>query len=378
MTPPAATVVLCPDSFKGSASATEAADWLAQGWRQVRPDDTVVALGQADGGEGTAEVVAAAQPGGRWHELTVCGPDRRPVTGRWYRHGSTATCDLAQMSGLPLMGELDPTGATTRGLGQVIGAAVAAGCTLIQVGLGGSASTDGGAGALAALGWSLTDADGAPVPDGGQGLTRIASLTPGDWPDEVEVLVVTDVTAPLLGPNGAAAVFGPQKGATADDIALLDAALAHWATVLGGDPEAPGAGAAGGVGYGFATALGARLVPGADWVAERTGLTTLLPGADLVVTGEGRFDATSWTGKVTGSVLTAVGDATRSAVVAGQVSPDAARPGLTMIALSELAGSSEAALADPQRWLVRAGSALAEGFEPPSVHCGHGRTHPGR
>lgn len=354
------TVVFCPDAFKGSATATEVAAWLAQGWRSVRSGDTLIELAQADGGEGTAEVLAAADPGGVWHELEVTGPDHRPVVGRWYGHGTTAVCDLAQMSGLPLMATLDPMGATTRGLGQVIADAVASGCTKILIGLGGSASTDGGAGALAALGWQLTGQNALPIPDGGAGLAGLTEITPASWPAEIEVIAITDVTAGLLGADGAAAVFGPQKGASEEQIDELDRALTHFAELLGGNPDRPGAGAAGGVGFGLATALGAQIVPGADWIAQRTGLTALLPTADLVVSGEGRFDATSWTGKVVGSILNAVGDPARTAVVAGQVADtERAGTGLTTLALTDLAGSSEAALADPEHWIIEAGRQLA-------------------
>lgn len=363
---PTSTVVFCPDAFKGSATATEVAAWLAEGWRSVRSEDKVIELGQADGGEGTAEVIAAALPGGRWHELDVVGPDHRPVTGRWYRHGTTAVCDLAQMSGLPLMAQLDPMGATTRGLGQVMSDAVAAGCTQILIGLGGSASTDGGAGALSALGWQLCDQTGQPVPDGGSALTSLARVIPGIWPAGVEVVAMTDVTAGLLGAGGAAAVFGPQKGASPEQVAELDHALARWAELLGGDPDQPGAGAAGGTGYGLATALGATIEPGASWVADQTGLTALLPTADLVVSGEGRFDATSWTGKVVGSVLRAVDDPVRTAVVAGQVAESERGRGLTTVSLTDLAGSREAALADTGRWVVEAGRELARTFQPHS------------
>lgn len=351
-------IVFCPDSFKGSVAAPRAARALAAGWSHVRPTDDTVVLGQADGGEGTTEVVAAAAAGGRWHEVAAVGPDGRRVTGRWHQAGGAAVCDLAQVVGLPLMARPDPYGASTRGLGQVIAAALASGARTVHVGLGGSASTDGGAGALAALGWRLLADDGTSVPDGGGALRSIATVVPPVSAPDAEVVLVTDVTAPLLGPSGAAAVFAPQKGAGPDDIPVLEAGLVHWAELLGGPTDVPGMGAAGGVGYGFARALGAHIVDGAAWVSQRTGLDAEIARADLVVTGEGRFDRTSLGGKVVGHVLgLARAAAVGCHIVAGQADdvPDA--PPVT--SLTELAGSPEASLADPERWLVRAGEQLA-------------------
>lgn len=357
-------IVFCPDSFKGSTTATGAAGALAAGWSRVRRDDEVVVLGQADGGEGTTEVVAAAAGEGDWHEVPATGPDGGPTLGRWHQVGDAAVCDLAQVVGLPMMARPEPYRASTRGLGQVIAAALAAGARSVHVGLGGSASTDGGAGALAALGWQLLDAAGTPVPDGGGGLAAIRTVRPPEPRPEAEVVLVTDVTAPLLGPGGAAAVFGPQKGAGPDDIPVLERGLAHWADLLGGPTDRPGMGAAGGVGYGLARGLGAEIVDGAAWVSRRTGLDAAVAGADLVVTGEGRFDRTSLEGKVVGHVLglaRAAGVPCR--IVAGQ-SEDL--PGPTVITLTELAGSPEGPLADPQRWLARAGELLARRWTPGS------------
>lgn len=357
-------IVFCPDSFKGSTSAPGAADALAAGWARVRPGDELVVLGQADGGEGTTDVVASATDDGEWHQVPATGPDGRPTIGRWHQVGDAAVCDLAQVVGLPLMARPEPYRASTRGLGQVIAAALAAGARTIHVGLGGSASTDGGAGALAALGWQLLDAAGTPVPDGGGGLPAIRTVRAPEPPPDAEVVLVTDVTAPLLGPGGAAAVFGPQKGAGPDDIPVLERGLAHWADLLGGPADLPGMGAAGGVGYGLARGLGARIVDGAAWVSRRTGLDAAIGGADLVVTGEGRFDRTSLEGKVVGHVLGLARTAgVECRVVAGQAG-DLPDPVPAVLSLTELAGSPEASLADPQRWLVRAGELLARRWMP--------------
>ncbi len=308
-------VLIAPDSFKGSASATAVAAALAAGWLAARPDDQVTRLPLADGGEGTLDVLAAP----------------------------------------------DPLGAQTTGLGEILGRALDAGAERVLVGLGGSAATDGGTGALAALGARFLDASGRPLPPGGGALAALsrADLTHLRPPPAGRVTCLTDVTAPLLGPRGAAAVFGPQKGADGAQIARLEAGLARLAEVLGGDPAAPGAGAAGGTGYGLATAWGAVLTPGAAELSRLAGLDRALAGADLVITGEGRFDATSLTGKTCGAVIAAAAAAgVPVALVTGQVSGTA--PGTArVITLTGLAGSTAAALASPRRWLRQAGRQLA-------------------
>jgi glycerate kinase len=354
-------VVIAPDSLKGSLDAGPASDAIAAGWRSVRPGDELVPLPQADGGEGTLAAIAAAVPGARVEDAgPVTGPDGRPVEGHWLTlPDGTAVVELAQPSGLPLMTRLDALGATTRGLGEVIARALDGGPRALVVGLGGSASTDGAAGALAALGLRLLDADDRELPEGGGALPRLARVDRSGLRAAPAggVRLLSDVTAPLLGPAGAAAVFGPQKGATPDDIALLDAGLARYAELLGGDPESPGAGAAGGAGYGFLAAWGATIEPGSQAIAELTGLAAAIPDADVVLTGEGRFDDTSRTGKVVGNVLTLVaGTAARAGVIAGRVDAD---PGCWSASLTELAGSAEAAIGDPARFLAAAGAAAA-------------------
>jgi len=361
-------VVIAPDSFKGSLSADRVAAALADGWHSARPGDEVVRLPVADGGEGTLDVFAAAVPGARRHSVAVTGPDGRPVDAEWLAlPDGAAVVELASGSGLPLLGaRRDPLGAHTVGLGQLLAAALDDQATRqIIVTLGGSASTDGGTGALAALGARFLDAAGASLPPGGGPLRGLASvdligLRP---PPPGGVLCLTDVDAPLCGPRGAAAVFGPQKGAGPADVRALDDGLRRLAGLLAGDPDAPGSGAAGGTGYGLAVAWGARLVPGAATVAEHAGLPAALADADLVITGEGRYDATSLTGKVVGGVLNLA--AARAAgpvpvlLVAGQLGcppPDTVRGA---VALAILAGGVRAAIAEPERWLTVAGADLA-------------------
>jgi glycerate kinase len=314
-------VVIAPDSFKGTIGAAGAADALAAGWLSERPGDEVIRVPLADGGEGTLAVLAAAGPA-RWHEAVVSGPGREPVQASWLElPGRTHVIELASAAGLPQLPEFDPLGAHTTGVGELIGLALDAGAHRIVTGLGGSASTDGGTGALRALGARFRDAAGHELRPGGGALAGLAAadlagLRP---PPPGGAACLTDVRAPLLGPGGAAAVFGPQKGATPAQVRVLEAGLARLAEVLGGQPGQPGAGAAGGAGYGLAT-WGAQLRPGSAEVARIAGLDAALAGADLVITGEGQYDATSVTGKVVGAVAAAARAAgVPATVVAGVI-----------------------------------------------------------
>jgi glycerate 2-kinase len=356
-------VVVAPDSLKGSIGAGAAAAAIAEGWRGARPGDDLVCLPLADGGEGTLQVLAATDPAARWHPVEVTGPDGRAVASRWLESGdATGYIELAQASGLPLMATLDPLGAQTVGTGQLIADAIDAGARRIVVALGGSASTDGGTGALAALGARFLDGAGRELPGGGGALRDLASadLTGLRSPPPGGVTCLTDVRAPLLGPGGAAAVFGPQKGADAAQVAILEAGLTRLALVLGGDPDAQGAGAAGGTGYGFAAAWGAGLTPGAAEICRAVGLDDQLSHADLVLTGEGCYDATSGDGKITGTVLAAAARAGVPAVlVAGVIAADPPPGVAAAVALAGLAGGAAEAMASPQRWLRAAGRMLA-------------------
>jgi glycerate 2-kinase len=352
-------VVIAPDSFKGSITAAGAAAALAAGWRQVRPADEIVELPLADGGEGTLDVLAAAVPASRWHPAEVSGPVAATVQAAWLEMpGNVAVIELATAAGLTQLPEPQPLAAHSYGVGQLIGRALDAGASRVLVALGGSGCTDGGTGALAALGARFLDEAGAPLERGGGALQRLAvvELAGLRRPPSAGVSCLTDVRAPLLGPHGAAAVFGPQKGAGAADIAALEAGLARLASLLGGDPDEPGAGAAGGCGYGLAAALGAKLLPGAAELAAIAGLTEALADADLVITGEGRYDATPLDGKVVGAVCAMA--TVPVAIVAGQVA--LALPlGARGMELAALAGSAEAAVREPGRWLAAAGAELA-------------------
>jgi glycerate kinase len=360
-------VVIAPDSFKGTASSTDVAKALADGWRAVHPRDDVVELPLADGGEGTLDALAAARTDAAWSHLQVSGPDSRPATARWlHLPDGTAVAELAQSSGLPLMDHPDPLGAHTFGLGQVLAAALDAGAKRIIVGLGGSASTDGGMGCLTALGVRFLDRDGAPLALGGGslvGLDRVdvAGVRPAPLGG---VVCLTDVTSPLLGPAGAAAVFGPQKGATGADIDLLERGLTRLHTLLHGPADRPGAGAAGGIAYGLCAVWDAALEHGAAAVAGAAGVPAALAGADLLITGEGRFDATSLSGKVVGHLADLVSaDGPPLAIVAGQAAAPPPPGVVAVLALTDLAGGVDQARRDPLRWLRAAGSALAHDLE---------------
>jgi len=355
-------VLVAPDAFKGTLSAADAAACLAAGWRDVRPEDEVALLPLADGGEGTLDALAAADPSfSRVPVPAVCGPcGARVDAEHLLRRDGTAVVELARSSGLPLAPRLDPLGATTRGVGEVLHAALRAGAARVVVAVGGSASTDGGAGLLRALGLRVLDAGGRDLPDGGGALRRAAALDSTGLlpPPPGGVVVLTDVRAPLLGPEGAAAVFGPQKGADAEQVRLLEGALGTWAALCGGDPDLPGAGAAGGTAYGLSALWGAVLVPGGAHVADLAGLDGALDRADLVVTGEGRFDRTSLGGKVCGEVLRRADRAgVPAAVVCGQ--RGAGLDGVRVLALDDLAGSVPLALADAAGWARRAGAVAA-------------------
>ena len=362
-------VVVAPDSFKGSIGAREAAAALAEGWRDARPGDDLVCLPLADGGEGTLQVLAATDSAARWHQLRVTGPDGSAVSSRWLElPDGTACVELALASGLPLMAVLEPLGAQTTGTGELIADAVEAGARRIVIALGGSASTDGGTGALTALGARFLDRAGRQLLPGGGALQDLASadLTGLHPPPPGGVTCLTDVRAPLLGPSGAAAVFGPQKGADAAQIAILEAGLGRLAFVLGGEPDARGAGAAGGTGYGFAVAWGADIMPGAAELCSLAGLAEQLRRADVVLTGEGRYDATSADGKTAGTVLAAaVRAGVRAGLVAGTIAADPPL-GVATVALSRLAGGSAAAMSGPERWLREAGRILAVELRMPA------------
>lgn len=302
-------VVVAPTAFKGTLGPGAVARAMAAGVREAAPAAEVVERPLSDGGNGLLEAYASLA-GGVLEGCDVTGPLGGSVRARYLRVGGTAVIESAEACGLHLIppGRRDPLGATTRGVGELLLAAVGAGASDIVLGLGGSGTVDGGAGMARALGWRFSDAAGRPLAEGGGPLLALAEIAPPPEPIEARVVALCDVTNPLLGPLGAAGVYGPQKGAVGEDVARLEAALARLAemieAVLGlAVADLPGAGAAGGLGAGARAFLGAELIPGAEWMIERAGLPKLLETAELVVTGEGRYDAQSGMGKVTGRVV---------------------------------------------------------------------------
>lgn len=317
-------VLIAPDCFGGTLTALEAAQAIADGWHAASPGDDLVLRPLTDGGPGFVDVLHTVL-GGAVHTVDVTGPLGEPVTAAWLEHDGTAYIESAQANGLHLVPKPDrrPLEATTRGVGELMVDARAKGVTEIVIGLGGSATTDGG-----------------------RGMLEVAT---GDWP---KLIAATDVENPLLGPHGAARTFGPQKGASAEDVEILEARLDAWSQEAGPHlREEPGAGAAGGLGYGLFL-LGATRVSGAHLVRELTGLDQAMDTAQLALTGEGSFDWQSLRGKLVTSVASAAAErGIPCLVLAGQVSVgrrEAAAVGIeAAYAVAEHAGSVEAAFADP-------------------------------
>ena len=294
-------IVIAPDSYKGSIYASDAARAMEVGVRRVLPDAEVVLVPVADGGDGTLETLVETS-GGRIIASDVTGPLGEPVSAQWGAMGDgvTAVAEMARTSGLALvrLEDLDPLNATTFGLGEVILEALEAGFRRFILGIGGSATNDAGAGMAQALGVRLLDAGGAELPPGGAALARLASIDASGLDPraaDADFDVACDVNNPLTGPEGASAVYGPQKGATPEMVEQLDAALANFAEVvkrdLGADVDGvPGSGAAGGLGGGIMAFLEGRLRPGVDIVLDTVDLASRLDGADLIITGEGCMD----------------------------------------------------------------------------------------
>lgn len=301
-------VVIAPDAFKECASAQAVAVAVAEGWRRVYPEADVACVPMADGGEGTVDALVAAT-GGRFVKCVVTGPMGDPVEAAYgiLGDGVSAVIEMASASGLPLVppDKRDPERATSRGTGELIRHALESGVRRIMVGIGGSATNDGGAGMASALGYALLDGAGRPLVAGGAALVDLCRVdASGRHPalDGCEILVACDVDNPLCGPQGASHVYGPQKGATPEQVERLDAALCHFGSIVEAQLGAPvrdvaGAGAAGGLGAGLMAFAGGRLRPGVELVAEACGLAERIKGADLVITGEGRLDAQSARGK---------------------------------------------------------------------------------
>lgn len=358
-------VLMAPDGFGGTLSPAQAASALADGWRRSAAGDEVDLAPLSDGGPGFVDVLATALPDAERLAVTVEDALARPVCAELLLQGTTAYVESAQASGLHLLTqqERDPLRTTTYGVGQLLTAALDAGATRIVVGLGGSATNDGGAGLLAALGLHRLDAAGEQLAPGGAALREVDRLSGALDPRlaQVDLVAASDVESPLLGLYGASSVFGPQKGASREDVALLDGALTRWADVLEAHLDVsvrdrPGAGAAGGLGAALYV-LGATQRPGIALVQEAVGLEERVARADLVVTGEGRLDSSSLVGKVVSGVARMAGEhAVPCIVLAGDVQlgrREAAAAGVEQAwSLVDLVGA--------QRAMADAEAALAE------------------
>lgn len=359
----ATRVLIAADKFKGSLTAVEVAEHVAAGLRRVVPGVEAVPLPVADGGDGTVDAAVAA--GYERCEVRVAGPVGEPVAAAFAleRGKRTAVVEMAEASGLRRLpqGVRAPLTATTYGTGELVRAALDAGARTIVLGVGGSATTDGGAGMLGALGARFLDGRGRPVGPGGGGLAEVASADLSGLDPRIaatRVVLASDVDNPLTGPRGAASVYGPQKGAGAADVALLDAALARYARVLDRTDlaAAPGAGAAGGVGFGALAGLGAAFRPGIEVILDVLGFAEAVRGCRLVITGEGSLDAQSLHGKAPVGVARVAGAyGVPTVAVCGRLTlaPSAlARVGISRAyALAELEP-------DPERCMAHAGPLL--------------------
>lgn len=370
-------VLVAADKFKGSLTAVEVAGRVTAGLRRVVPDLEVEALPVADGGDGT--VAAAVAAGFERREVRVAGPLGDEVTAAYALRGDTAVVEMAEASGLQRLpaGMFAPLTASTYGSGELLRAALDAGARSIVFGVGGSATTDGGAGMLSALGARFVTADGDPVAPGGGGLAELASADLSGLDPRlasVEFVLASDVDNPLTGPKGAPAVYGPQKGASPEDVEALDAALAHFAKVLEGTVGAkaaayaasPGAGAAGGIGYG-ALLLGAGFRPGIEVMLDVLGFAPALERADLVITGEGSLDEQTLHGKAPAGVAAAARAADKEVVaVCGRLAlpPEVlGRAGIRRAyALTDLEPDVAACIADAGPILERTAERIARDF----------------
>ncbi|GAB3121521.1 glycerate kinase [Streptomyces calidiresistens] len=368
-------ILIAADKFKGSLTAEQVAGHVRTGLLAERPDLVVDSLPIADGGDGTVDAALAA--GFTLHRERVTGPLGAPVTARFAVRGDTAVIEMAEASGLRLLPHrtFAPLTAGTRGTGELIVAALDEGARTIVLGVGGSATTDGGAGMLQALGARLLDAGGKQLPPGGAALRDLARVDLSGLDSRLRasrIVLASDVDNPLTGPTGAAAVYGPQKGAGPADVAALDAALGVWARVLeeaagsqaAGASRAPGAGAAGGMGFGALAGLGAVFRPGVEVMMEVLGFHPALARADLVITGEGSLDEQTLHGKAPAGVAAAAGKAGKPVLaVCGRLAIDAARlreAGIdTAYALTDLESDPAVCMAQAGPLLERAARRLA-------------------
>lgn len=364
-------VVVCLDKFRGSLSAEKACDALAEGIRESGLVNEVVSLPVADGGEGTIDALVRA--GYQRVSVTVHDPAGNLVDAHFAINGSRAVVELAQASGLNrIRGNLIPLTATTFGTGEMMRAALNCGCTTIVLAVGGCAATDGGAGMLQALGAQLIKADGRPIDPGGLGLLEVDRVELAGLDTRLaraEVILASDVTNPLLGEQGAAAVYGPQKGASTEDVAVLEDGLRHFADLLtkvtGSDQsKTPGAGASGGTGFAALSVLKAHPRSGIDFVLDELHMGEILKGARLAITGEGQLDEQSLQGKApVGVARLAASMRVPLVLVAGRISLSKTQldsiGAVAVYSVVAEAGNIETAMTKSELFLRRIGQRIA-------------------
>ncbi|MDI6715615.1 MAG: glycerate kinase [Actinomycetota bacterium] len=369
--------VIAPDKFKGSLSAQAVAKSIEAGLKKAVPRIETVIAPMADGGEGTIDALLAAL-GGTRHKVVVTGPLGESLKAEFaILPGGTAVIEMAQASGLSLVSasERDPTITTTYGTGELIEAALDTGCKRFIIGIGGSATVDAGVGLAQALGAKILQGDGSEVGFGGGELVKIEKIDASTIDPRVKgarFLVASDVENPLYGPRGAAHVFAPQKGASKDQVILLDQGLINFAKVarrdLGIDvSELPGGGAAGGLGAGLVAFLGATIKSGAELIIQETGLKNKLKEADIVITGEGQLDYQSAYGKVPVKVSQAAKEFSKTVVAIvgrfGEGYEDALKAGIDKaFSLEEVAGSFDEALKNPTPYIEKAAAQVTAEF----------------
>lgn len=374
-------IVVAPDSFGGALDSVAVADAIATGWLRARPDDEVIRVPMADGGEGTLAAVAAALGDRAWRRsAAVHDALQRSIRAEWLLldDGQAAFVEMAAASGLAQLAAAERTpasalAATTRGTGELLKSALDAGVGKLILGLGGSATNDGGAGMLSALGVRLLDASGRQLGPGGGALARLSRIDPSGMDPRlarVEVVVASDVTNPLTGPAGAAATYGPQKGADAATVAELDAALGVYGAAIEAASgravaDLPGAGAAGGTGAALLGFTNATLRPGITVVAEMAGLSAALEATDLVITGEGRADEQTLAGKAAmGVALLANEHSVPAVLLCGTLGPgsealEASRLFHVIQPIADRPMSLAESMADTERLLVNAAERLS-------------------
>lgn len=358
-----ARILIAPDSFKGSATSRQVSTALALGWQEVRGADLIESAPFADGGEGTLDCIESVAPYSERIPITVQGATGFEHGATWLLvNGDTAVIEMAALCGITTLTELDPLGAHSFGLGQAIKNALNdSRVNEILVAVGGSASTDGGIGALVALGFNFLDKDGAAVTLGGGSLTEIVSIIkPVDLHTPLRgIKILVDVQSPLVGVSGAAHVFGPQKGADAGHVELLEKGLSHLLKVSGVDDQ-PGFGAAGGVSFGLSTFLSATIVSGVEMIAELIGLEEKIKASDCVITGEGSFDSQSFSGKAVGHVIEKSAHFNRPLLIVCGVNKNELSE--QIVSLINLAPDIDSAMSQSEQWLYEAGKELASAF----------------